>query len=63
MHTKVDQALKHQIEIKIEIHTKAQDWALNNKIKRLHEGCLCIIYKDKTSTFKELLEVSKQASK
>ena len=30
--------------------------ALNNKINRLHEQCLCIIYNDKTSTFKELLE-------
>ena len=29
---------------------------LNNKINRLHERCLCIIYNDKTSTFKELLE-------
>ena len=30
--------------------------ALNNKINRLHEQCLRIIYNDKTSTFKELLE-------
>ena len=30
--------------------------ALNNKINRLHERCLRIIYNDKTSTFKELLE-------
>ena len=33
-------------------HTRA----LNNKIKELHERCLRIIYKDKSSTFKELLE-------
>ena len=30
--------------------------ALNNKTNRLHEQCLRIIYNDKTSTFKELLE-------
>ena len=30
--------------------------ALNNKINRLHERCLLIIYNDKTSTFNELLE-------
>ena len=30
--------------------------ALNNKINRLHEQCLRIIYNDKTSTYKELLE-------
>ena len=30
--------------------------ALNNKINRLHERCLRIIYNDKISTFKELLE-------
>ena len=30
--------------------------ALNNKINRLHERCLRIIYNHKTSTFKELLE-------
>ena len=30
--------------------------ALNNKIYRLHERCLRIIYNDKTSTFNELLE-------
>ena len=29
---------------------------LNNKINRLYERCLCIIYNDKTLTFKELLE-------
>ena len=30
--------------------------ALNNKINRLHKLCLRIIYNDKTSTLKELLE-------
>ena len=30
--------------------------ALNNKTNRLHEQCLRIIYNDKTSAFKELLE-------
>ena len=30
--------------------------ALNNKINRLDERCLPMIYNDKTSTFKELLE-------
>ena len=30
--------------------------ALNNKIKRLHERCLYIIYNDNTSSFTELLE-------
>ena len=29
---------------------------LNNKINRLHEGCICIAYSDKTSSFKKLLE-------
>ena len=28
---------------------------MNNKINRLHEKCLCIVYSDKTSPFKELL--------
>ena len=36
--------------------------ALNNKINRLHERCLRIIYNDKTSTFKELLEKDKSLS-
>ena len=36
--------------------------ALNNKINRLHEGCFCIIYNDKTSTFKELLEKDNSVS-
>ena len=35
--------------------------ALNNKINRLHERCLRIIYNDKTSTFKELLEKDNSA--
>ena len=30
--------------------------AKNNKINRLHERCLRIIYEDKTSTFEQLLE-------
>ena len=30
--------------------------ALNNKTNRLHERCLRIVYNDKTSAFKELLE-------
>ena len=29
---------------------------INNKINRLHETCLRIIYSDKSSTFEELLE-------
>ena len=28
----------------------------NNKINRLHERCLCLIYSDKKSSFKDLLE-------
>ena len=36
--------------------------ALNNKIKILHERCLRIIYNDKTSTFKELLEKDNSVS-
>ena len=36
--------------------------ALNNKINRLHEQCLCIIYNDNTSTFKELLEKDNSVS-
>ena len=36
--------------------------ALNNKINRLHERCLCIIYNDNTSTFKELLEKDNSVS-
>ena len=30
--------------------------ALNNKINKLHERCLRVIYNDKTYTLKELLE-------
>ena len=33
-----------------------------NKINRLHEQCLHIIYYDKTSTFKELLEKDNSVS-
>ena len=29
---------------------------MNNKINRLHEKCLCIVYSEKTSSFKELLD-------
>ena len=29
---------------------------MNNKINRLHEKCLRIVYSDKTSSFEELLE-------
>ena len=36
--------------------------ALNSKINRLHEQCLRIIYNDKTSTFKELLEKENSVS-
>ena len=36
--------------------------ALNNNINRLHERCLPIIYNDKTSTFKELLEKDNSVS-
>ena len=36
--------------------------ALNNKINILHERCLGIIYNDKTSTFKELLEKDNSVS-
>ena len=36
--------------------------ALNNKLNRLHERCLRIIYSDKTSTFKELVEKDNSVS-
>ena len=36
--------------------------ALNNKINRLHERCLRMIYNDITSTFKELLEKDNSVS-
>ena len=36
--------------------------ALNNKINRLHERCLLIIYNDKPSTFNELLEKDNSVS-
>ena len=36
--------------------------ALNNKINRLHERCLRLVYKNKTSTFKELLEKDSSVS-
>ena len=36
--------------------------ALNNKINRLDERCLRILYNDKTSTFKDLLEKDNSVS-
>ena len=35
---------------------------LNNKINRLHERCLRIIYNDKTSSFTDLLEIDNSVS-
>ena len=35
---------------------------LNNKINRLHERCLCIIYNDNTSSFTDLLEKENSVS-
>ena len=35
---------------------------LNNKINRLHERCLCIIYNDNTSSFTDLLEKDNSVS-
>ena len=35
---------------------------LNNKINRLHERCLCIIYNDNTSSFTDLLEIDNLVS-
>ena len=32
---------------------------VNNEISRLHERCLCVIYRDKTSSFEERLEQGK----
>ena len=37
-------------------------WALNNKINRLDERCLRIIYNNKTSTFEELQEKDNSVS-
>ena len=34
----------------------------NNKINRLHERCLCLIYNDKCSSFEELLVYDKSVS-
>ena len=34
----------------------------NNKLNRLHKRCLRIIYKDKTSTFEQLLEKDSSVS-
>ena len=36
--------------------------AKNNKINRLHERCLRIIYENKTSTIEELLETDSSVS-
>ena len=36
--------------------------AKNNKINRLHERCLRIIYEDKASTFEQLLEKDSSVS-
>ena len=35
---------------------------LNNKINRIHEGSLRVLYKDKKATFKELLDKNKAVS-
>ena len=35
---------------------------LNNKINRLHERCLRIIYNDNTSSFTDLLEIDNSVS-
>ena len=32
---------------------------MKNKINHLHEGCLCIVYSDKTSSFEKLLEIDR----
>ena len=37
-------------------------WTSNRKIDRLHEKCLNIIYSDKQSSFKELLEKNSSVS-
>ena len=36
---------------------KSIKWALNNKINRLHERCLRIVYNQKRCTFNEFLEI------
>ena len=35
---------------------------MNNKINRLHEKCLPIVYSDKTSFFEELLDKDRSAT-
>ena len=35
---------------------------MNNKINRLHEKCLRIVYSDKTSSFEELLDKYRSAT-
>ena len=34
----------------------------NNKINRMHEKCLCIVYNDNTSSYEELLEIDNSVS-
>ena len=34
----------------------------NNKINRLHERCLCVIYNDKKPSFEQLLEIDSSVS-
>ena len=34
----------------------------NNKINKLHERCLCLIYNDKKSSFEQLLEIDSSVS-
>ena len=35
---------------------------MNNKINRLHERCMSLIYRDKTPSFEELLDQDKSVS-
>ena len=35
---------------------------INNKINRLHERCLCVLYGDKSSSFEKLLEQDKSVT-
>ena len=39
-----------------------QSSIMNNKINRLHERCMRLMYRDKTSSFEELLEQDKSVS-
>ena len=38
------------------------DWTKNNKINRLHERCLHLIYNEKKSSFEELMETDSSVS-